>query len=209
MAKLSGINYLMLKLKDRIVKFDPDIYPEIINCNPDFDRKFNKPLAITENGYVEIFIARDPLKSLKLSRYIMNAKPGQIVDHINKDRLDNRRSNLRIVSSRQNNLNRKYKNRSGFTGVDIFRKKSGLSYYRAKFKTKDGKRVVFFAPFTYEGLILAAFARDKFVLQSGEEDYAPLNFPCFKKEPFRSCLLNEDLNMYKKYNKRGRKKALL
>jgi hypothetical protein len=31
------------------------------------------------------------------------------------------------------------------------------------------------------------------VLQAGEEDYAPLNFPCFKNEPFRSFLLEEDL----------------
>lgn len=38
----------------------------------------------------------EPLKGLKL-----------VIDHINKDTLDNRRENLRIVSSRMNGLNRK------------------------------------------------------------------------------------------------------
>jgi len=45
--------------------------------------------------------------------------------------------------------------------------------------------------------VTAAFARDRFVLQAGEEDYAPLNFPCWKFEPFRSILMNEDLRKYK------------
>jgi hypothetical protein len=39
------------------------------------------------------------------------------------------------------------------------------------------------------------------VLQAGEEAYAPLNFPCFKNEPFKSFLLEEDLNKYRKRNR--------
>jgi len=45
--------------------------------------------------------------------------------------------------------------------------------------------------------IVAAFARDRFVLQAKDEEYAPLNFPCWQFEPFRSILLNEDLRKYK------------
>jgi hypothetical protein len=51
---------------------------------------------------------------------------------------------------------------------------------------------------------LTALAHDKFVLQEGEEEYAPLNFPCWKFEPFRSILLNEDLGKYKEKKQRSK-----
>lgn len=38
-----------------------------------------------------------------MHRYIMNAQPGQVIDHINGDKLDNRRENLRFVTTSQNN----------------------------------------------------------------------------------------------------------
>lgn len=41
-------------------------------------------------------------KKLLLHRFIMNPKDGMEVDHINGDKLDNRRSNLRIATHRQN-----------------------------------------------------------------------------------------------------------
>jgi hypothetical protein len=41
-----------------------------------------------------------------MHRVIMNVAPGQIVDHINHDTLDNRRENLRIGRQAQNLLNR-------------------------------------------------------------------------------------------------------
>jgi len=40
-----------------------------------------------------------------LHRHIMNAQPGDVVDHINKNTLDNRRRNLRIGGDRHNQLN--------------------------------------------------------------------------------------------------------
>lgn len=41
-----------------------------------------------------------------MARLIMQAKPGQWVDHINHDTLDNRRQNLRLCSGSQNGANR-------------------------------------------------------------------------------------------------------
>lgn len=41
-----------------------------------------------------------------MHRFLMDAEPGQFVDHINGDRLDNRRSNLRFCSFQQNLQNR-------------------------------------------------------------------------------------------------------
>jgi len=49
-------------------------------------------------------------KEISLHRYIMNAPDGTKIDHINRDKLDNRRSNLRYYESeQQNTANVKYK----------------------------------------------------------------------------------------------------
>lgn len=42
---------------------------------------------------------------LYLHRFLMDAKPGQFVDHINRNTLDNRRENLRFCTHRQNMQN--------------------------------------------------------------------------------------------------------
>jgi len=54
-----------------------------------------------------------------MHRLIMGAKPGEEVDHINGDKLDNRRANLRIVSRTQNCMNTGVfcNNKSGVKGV--------------------------------------------------------------------------------------------
>lgn len=45
-------------------------------------------------------------KNDAIHRVIMGKKPGYEVDHINRDKLDNRRSNLRFVTHQQNLSNR-------------------------------------------------------------------------------------------------------
>ncbi|NCB27343.1 MAG: hypothetical protein EOM62_18105 [Bacteroidia bacterium] len=54
-----------------------------------------------------------------LARKIIKAKPGEIVDHINRNTFDNRRTNLRIVSLSENVRNSKIplNNKSGVKGV--------------------------------------------------------------------------------------------
>lgn len=57
--------------------------------------------------------------TLFLHRLINNTPPGKITDHINQNRLDNRKSNLRTTDKSGNALNaRKHKdNKSGYKGV--------------------------------------------------------------------------------------------
>jgi len=58
-------------------------------------------------------------KTVYMHRVIMNAQKSQVVDHANRDRLDNRRSNLRFATGSQNSANRgpQLNNTSGYKGV--------------------------------------------------------------------------------------------
>jgi len=58
------------------------------------------------------------LETIYMHRQILSARKGTVVDHINHDTLDNRRSNLRECSDGENKCNRlRQKNISGFKGV--------------------------------------------------------------------------------------------
>ena len=110
-------------------------------------------------------------KNIRLHRYIMNYIGNNIVDHINNNPLDNRKCNLRIVTSKQNNMNKtssqnssskyigvcwdKYKNKWA-TSITVNNKKKFLGRF------KDEKE--------------AAKARDIATIKYYGE-YGNLNFP--------------------------------
>jgi hypothetical protein len=57
-----------------------------------------------------------------LHRFIMEVGPGQLVDHINGNRLDNRRANLRLCTPAQNAMNSDQRvGKSGYRGVQPFK----------------------------------------------------------------------------------------
>jgi hypothetical protein len=200
MSKMSNIDYLMFRVRGRLVKVDPDIYYKIKNPGHELPyKKYNGDITsmrISTAGYPVIIFGAKPIKCVTVSRFVMGAKEGQVVDHIHGDPLDNRRKSLRIVTYRQNSLNKRCKNNTGLVGVCV-RQTRGKYYCIGQFQRSDGKRLTFHLPDNPHNRILAAFAHDKFVLQGGEEDYAPLNFPYFKNEPFRSFLVEADLRKYK------------
>ena len=73
-------------------------------------------------------------KMVKLHRYIMNINNSNlVVDHINRNPLDNRKSNLRICSYKENSFNKSIRsdNTSGISGVSFHKTNKK---WRAKIK---------------------------------------------------------------------------
>lgn len=58
-------------------------------------------------------------KTLRMHNDILTAPKGMVVDHINLNKLDNRKENLRVVSRQYNNIHRAKgcRNKTGFVGV--------------------------------------------------------------------------------------------
>ncbi len=68
------------------------------------------------------------VKFLIMHRYIMDCPKGKIVDHINHDTLDNRKSNLRICTYSQNQMNRKIMNTNKIGLKGVFKLTNSLKY---------------------------------------------------------------------------------
>lgn len=115
-----------------------------------------------------IFKGKGNDKVVQLHRWIMDAQPGQVVDHINGDRMDNRRENLRLCTVAENIRNQKRRaSKSGFKGVVQKRGRWQASY------TYEGKRIYLGYFATAEE---AACAYDRAAREAFGE-FALLNFP--------------------------------
>ena len=79
-------------------------------------------------------------KTVLLHRVIMRVAEDGIVDHINGDGLDCRKSNMRIVTKAQNNINKRTK-RDSKTGIKGVRKHSLCNKYTAEIKPPGSKRI--------------------------------------------------------------------
>lgn len=93
-----------------------------MNWCASFKRNINAYYAVRKFNHTNIFLHRE----------IMNAPKGRMVDHINHDTLDNRKSNLRICSQSENQMNRKgvqSNSTSGIRGV----------YWRSRYKTWEAR----------------------------------------------------------------------
>lgn len=125
------------------------------------------------NGYASTEVRQDGRRRrLYLHRVLLAAPPGIEVDHANRDRLDNRRSNLRLATRRQQTANQSIRsnNSSGFRGVSMNRKRGK---WQAHIRI-HGKSVSLGAAFTSPDE--AARAYDAAAVQVFG-DFANLNFP--------------------------------
>lgn len=83
----------------------------------DYDKIKIFSWCISDNGYVIATNSKN--KRIYLHRLIMNCNSDRVVDHINHNTLNNRKYNLRVCTSSNNNMNKgkRTDNTSGVVGV--------------------------------------------------------------------------------------------
>lgn len=147
---------------------------KILIDEDDFEElsKFN--WVVNNNGYT--YSGKIGL----MHRKILRAVKGQIVDHINRNKLDNRKSNLRFATNYQNwNLNcvikKDWRYVSKYKGVTIYerkRKNNSLLSWQALIKYR--RINLFIGEFKREKDAAKAYDRMAYFLFG---EYAYLNFP--------------------------------
>jgi hypothetical protein len=134
----------------------------------------NKKVKINKDGYAYIKRKRD---NKCLHRLIMNEPKNVTIDHINRNKLDNRRENLRLATISQNCANKARKltnNPTKYKGVFVDKRKykeKEYIYWVAKVK-KNGKSY----QKSFKTELEAARWYDKMAKELHGE-YAYLNFP--------------------------------
>lgn len=73
---------------------------------------------ICPRGYARTWVKTATGRTyVPMHRMVMNAKRGELIDHANRNKLDNRRRNLRVATASINALNRGSRGTSRYKGV--------------------------------------------------------------------------------------------
>lgn len=119
------------KYGKQIVLLDDEDYKKVMNEKYSLSLTYDKTI---KNFYVAFTKKPDNSSSRLLHRYLIKPNAGETVDHLNRNPLDNRRSNLKICSQFENNQNQSH-NTSGKVGVSYSKKdKTFVAYIRVKGK---------------------------------------------------------------------------
>jgi hypothetical protein len=145
----------------------------------DFDRVSCFRWHLKSDGFVVCRYFRGKRVCVYLHRFILGASRGVEVDHVNHDRLDNRRKNLRLCSRLENSRNQvKQKRRGGCTS-----RYKGVSrwtdrFWKAEIRIRESRVIrshkIHIGSFSSEKD--AALARDLFEYRNYGK-FSNLNFP--------------------------------
>ena len=124
-------NNFINEVKMKVIRVSPNHYSTVDDSYfpilSQYTWRYNK-------GYAETTVDG---KTTGMHRLVMDAKQGAVVDHINHNKLDNRKSNLRVVTVQANGLNRwgNKNNSSGHRGV--YQLPNGKYFAQIKVNGKD------------------------------------------------------------------------
>lgn len=121
-----NLHSVEISLARKKVLVDARVVPQLIDYSWMLNRK----------GYIQGKTRDAKRKSIYLSRLITGAKPGEIVDHINGNILDNRSVNLRITTAQGNNSNKKNTKNGKYRGL-FYRESRGTWQGVVKFQGKN------------------------------------------------------------------------
>lgn len=111
----------MLEIRSKDIKLvDVDSIVPNLKIDKEDIEKVSKYKWHISNGYARATTRENGrVETIRMHRLIMNAKPKTHVDHINRNKLDNRKFNLRICTSQKNQGNtlKRKDNTSGYKGV--------------------------------------------------------------------------------------------
>jgi len=124
-----------------------DSYIKVTLDKEDIERTKQYTWLVYDNRYIRAKILG---RNTSLHRYLLRYDGDLTVDHINNDKYDNRKSNLRIVNITENNLNKglDVRNTTGHKGISLT--KFG---YAVKFQ-KNGDR-------TYKTFSFREYSKEK------------------------------------------------
>lgn len=109
---------------------------------------FFRPDGVIGHVYYHSIACKKRIRTFSLSRLILNYFEKYLIDHIDRNPLNNQKSNLRIVTRSQNNINRKKKSTpssSQYKGVHFYKSRNkwtvnieakGARYFKGYFNTE-------------------------------------------------------------------------
>jgi len=146
---------------------------KVLISQEDYDMILKYTWCIIPKGYVVGTVNK---KIIRIHRFIMHAQKGQLIDHQNRNKLDNRRENLRVHTQLQNGQNKTISKTKSSKYRGVYYVKRDKNY---KVEFVYNKKNIYIGKFTYE--IDAAMAFDKYVVNNKIEEIE-LNFPEKKSE---------------------------
>ena len=125
----------------------------------------------------------------------MNLEKKDVLDHINRNRVDNQRENLRSATFSQNSLNKKMNKPAESSGVQGVSKETGRNHWRASITVQNKKiRVVREAVYGCNGALYGVWV---------------IKQKCNKYESPYTLITRYNLQLYEKLDVRSKPNALI